>query len=292
MKSLKLHSCIALASAVVLAACAGESSAPGSMLAPTSASRHAVGDPATSTPQVGHLVICKTANSNVAGTFTVSRTPFGVASSGEVLSPITVDPGQCKVAATDVSGSGSASDIVVNETSAGFMSATYAGTDAGEAGTYVNNSTSLRINSFHGYVVTYENFVHPETSGCTYTKGWYRNKGSSTVIAVDGRTVGQAQAIFKATPGKPNGVTWGADNNNLNLYQQLLAALNNLGGDATAGPDAVDQAISDAVDATGGSGLNITVAAGTDVSGLIDVLSSFNEGEFANWPHCDDESVQ
>jgi hypothetical protein len=50
----------------------------------------------------------------------------------------------------------------------------------------------------------------------------------------------------------------------------------------------VDAAIAAALTATGGSGLHITVAAGTNVSGLIDVLSAFNEGTFAGWPHCDD----
>jgi len=137
-------------------------------------------------------------------------------------------------------------------------------------------------------VITYTNtFTPPPSTGCTYTKGWYRNNGSNTIIAVDGRTIGQEQQIFDATPGKPGNVTWGDDNNNLNLYQQLLAALNNLGGNATAGPAAVDAAVAAALAATSGSGTTIVVAPGTDVSGLIDVLSAFNEGTFTGWPHCD-----
>ena len=290
MKTLKLGSLCAVASAAMIgiAACAGESAGPGSMLAPTSAARHEVGEPADNVPQTGHLKLCK--EGNVDGTFTVTRAPFGTASSGAVISPVTVEAGQCKIVATDVSAVGSASDIVINETSEGFVSASYVGTDVGESGTYTNNVTALRINPFHGYVVTYVNHVEEEVPGCTYTKGWYRNKnGSQTIIdGIDGLDIATQQTIFGATPGKPNGVTWGADNNNLNLYQQLLAALNNLGGNATGGPDAVDDAIEDALAATSVSGLAITVAAGTDVSGLISVLSSFNEGEFAGWPHCDD----
>jgi hypothetical protein len=126
--------------------------------------------------------------------------------------------------------------------------------------------------------------------GCTFTKGWYRNNGEETIIAVDGRTIAQVETIFDATPGQPSGVTWQGGNNVLNLYQQLLAALQNLGGNATAGPAAVDAAVASALAATGGTGLNITISGLTQaqISSLINVLSRFNQGEFARWPHCDD----
>jgi hypothetical protein len=150
---------------------------------------------------------------------------------------------------------------------------------------YVNNDVSRRV--------TFGNsFDAGDPEGCTYTKGWYRNNGSSTVIGVDGRTVADAQAIFAATPGKPGTVTFGGNNTLLNLYQQLLAALNNLGGDANAadGPDAVDDAIDDALDGTsGGPGTDITTTLSqTEMSALIATLSAFNEGTFEGWPHCDD----
>ena len=130
----------------------------------------------------------------------------------------------------------------------------------------------------------FESSREPPT-GCTFTKGWYRNNGSNTVTAVDGRTKAEAQAIFNATPGKPGGVTFGNDNNNLNLYQQLLAAILNGG---LNGPQSVKDAIADALAATDGTGLVITVAAGTDVGGLISSLSNFNEGNVAGFPHCAD----
>jgi len=153
-------------------------------------------------------------------------------------------------------------------------------------------TATVYVNNDMGRIVTFTNdFTPPTVTGCTYTKGWYRNNGSSTVIAVDGRTVAEAQAIFNATPGKPGAVTFGGDNTLLNLYQQLLAALNNLGGDANAhdGPDAVDDAIDDALAGTGGSGTNITTTlTQTEMSDLIDTLSAFNEGTFTGWPHCDD----
>lgn len=141
--------------------------------------------------------------------------------------------------------------------------------------------------------VTFTNtFTETSTSGCTYTKGWYQNKnGSPTVIGVDGRTKADAQKIFAATPGKPNGVTFQGNNSLLNLYQQLLAALNNLGGDANEdnGPDAVDQAIDDAQDGTNGSGLTITTTlTQTQIGAITAILSAFNEGTYPTWPHCVD----
>jgi hypothetical protein len=152
-------------------------------------------------------------------------------------------------------------------------------------------TSEVYINNDMGRIITFINDFTPPATGCTYTKGWYRNNGSSTVIAVDGRTIAEAQAIFNATPGQPGAVTFGGNNTLLNLYQQFLAALNNLGGDANEdlGPAAVDAAI-DAVQAgTGGTGFAITTTlTQTQMSALIETLSDFNEGTFAGWPHCDD----
>jgi len=156
---------------------------------------------------------------------------------------------------------------------------------AGQTATVRGNSETVTI-------VTWTNdfTAPPEPEGCTYTKGWYQNKnGAPTVIGVDGRSKTEAQAIFAATPGKPGGVTFGGNNSLLNLYQQLLAALNNLGGDANAadGPDAVDDAIADALAGTGGTGLNITTTlTQQEIGDLTATLSAFNEGTFEGWPHC------
>jgi hypothetical protein len=152
-------------------------------------------------------------------------------------------------------------------------------------------SVTVYINNDLAKKATFTNrFTPTTTSGCTYTKGWYQNKnGSPTVTMVDGRTKAQAQAIFAATPGKPGGVTWGSDNLLLNLYQQLLAAILNLGGDANVlnGPNAVDTAIATALQGTGGTGKNITTTlTQTEMSALVVVLSNFNEGGYPDWPHC------
>ena len=162
------------------------------------------------------------------------------------------------------------------------------------------NSASGQIGGIGGVAalgagLLFYNVAETVPEGCTYTKGWYQTKnGAPTVIAVDGRTIAEAQAIFAATPGQPGSVTWGTNNkpnNLLNLYQQLLAALNNLGGDAFEddGPAAVDAAIDAAQNGTGGTGLNITTTlTATQIGDLTATLSAFNEGQYANdgWPHC------
>ena len=149
----------------------------------------------------------------------------------------------------------------------------------------VNNPTN-RDSDYNDYIFNVTPSVIP--GHCTYTKGWYRNNGSNTVTAVDGLTKTQAQDIFEATPGQPGTVSWVGGNDVLNLYQQLLAAL--LNGGAT-GPADVKAAITAAQAGTSvainGSSLKITTTLSqTDISNLIDTLSSFNEGSFAGFPHC------
>jgi hypothetical protein len=285
--------------ALGLAACAGGPDGS-SMAAPTAPLRvlttASAGDPGDRTANQGELEICKDGD---AASFQV--TPLGG-------TPVTVNltDGECRVIVVDKRSGLDTLRLTVTELPS--MTSTFTSVKATTVHneydpniqnggpdvlplTVVTSTSSstvnVKINEYIGTLLEYVN-TKPST-GCTYTKGWYRNNGSNTIIDnVDGRSIANQQAIFGATPGKPGGVTWGANNNNLNLYQQLLAALNNLGGNATGGPDAVDAAISAALGATGGSGKSITVNAGTDVSGLINVLSAFNEGTFAGWPHCDD----
>ena len=154
-----------------------------------------------------------------------------------------------------------------------------------------NRKATVYINGDMARRVTFTNtFTPTQTTGCTYTKGWYQNKnGAPTVIGVDGRTKSEAQQIFAATPGKPGNVTFSGINSLLNLYQQLLAALNNLGGDLKEhdGPPALDAAIDAAKLGTGGSGLAITTnLTQTQIGALTSTLASFNEGGMTGWPHC------
>ena len=295
MKSLKLHSCYALASAAIIGAvaCAGGSEGK---FSPTGPSRHvdiAVDRTAElcKTGPAGTYDFTVSVGGASLGSDVVDATPqLVLAADGDVECTTVFTRTESETSESDTPASVTITELDAEGSSLqsiDFVSGAAPGSEDEAAGT-----VTVWVNAFHSSTATFTNVADEHPTGCTYTKGWYRNKGSSTVISVDGRSVADAQAIFKATPGKPNGVTWGADNNNLNLYQQLLAALNNLGGDEDAGPAAVDAAIDAALAATGGSGKNITVAGGTDVSGLIEVLSAFNEGEYAGWPHCDDEVVE
>jgi hypothetical protein len=287
------------ASLALIAACAGTGTDVTSSVAAPSGARYvlttaSVGDAGNNTVNQGEVEVCK------YGT----DATFNVGPTGGTATQVAVAEGTCKVVVVDLSTGNTANSYTISEvadpsyslqsvqrTDIQFVPNTE--TDAPITGPAPTTDPVVAlVNRFHGVHLVYHN--NPVViTGCTYTKGWYRNKnGSQTIIAgIDGRSIAEQQAIFNATPGKPGGVTFGGVNNNLNLYQQLLAALNNLDGDATGGPADVDAAIAAAIAATGGSGLNITVAAGTDVSGLIDVLSSFNEGEFAGFPHCDDEII-
>jgi len=275
-------------------ACSTETTTPDRLLAPT-ASFDLTGD-----PNAGALEVCKNGTAadftvTFGGNFDAADVTGGITSAGGNSYTFSLTAGQCLtiynrpiVGGVELDPNVTAT-VVETAPSGGITFGSVTATAEGNTSStdQAARSGTVAFNMFHDARITFVNVPAPST-GCTFTKGWYRNNGSSTIIAVDGRSVSDEQAIFAATPGKPGSVTWGDDNNNLNLYQQLLAALNNLGGDPLAGPADVDAAIAAALAATGGSGTTITVAAGTDVSGLISVLSSFNEGSLTGWPHCAD----
>jgi len=264
----------------------------------------------TASPPVpfGAIELCKT--SNVAGTFTFTTSTTATSATrvddGTPDVSITVGAGGGTVCEIVYSGNtlpnagGSNSFTIVENANAATLSnidvvrylhpdPTYVALSLSDTEDEATRTAVVRINSDMSRRVTFTNTTTVVTTGCTYTKGWYRNNGSSTVIAADGRTIAQVQAIFDATPGKPGSVTFGGDNSLLNLYQQLLAAINNLGGNLTAGPASVDAAVAAALAGTGGTGLNITTTlTQTQISDLTETLSSFNEGLLAGWPHCDD----
>lgn len=260
----------------------------------------------TGNPNAGSLEVCKTGTAasftvTFGGNFNNTQVTGGITPAGGNSYTFGLAAGQCLIVYNRPVVAGVMNDpnvtATVTETAPGGGNTFVSVTSTAESGNTATADQAARSgtvawNMFHDARVAFVN-APPAPSGCTFTKGWYRNNGSNTVIALaDGLTKSQQQQVFDATPGQPGLVTWNGGNNNLNLYQQLLAAINNLGGNLTAGPAAVDVAIAAALAGTSSTTLNggvqITVAAGTDVSGLIDVLSSFNEGEFAGWPHCAD----
>jgi len=293
---MRMNGKVALAASVsamaFLAACSDPSTGP-SVKSGLSTPSFAVGD-VTSPPQapvLGKIFVCKAGNAN--GSFDVTRVAVGASTGTTSGLNTAINTGQCKEVANDFGLTDIGSTVTIDEdpaantvqtvTACSFLSAAGGGVQSCS----FTDGGSVFLNSFHAYVITYTNtFTAPPSTGCTFTKGWYRNNGSNTVTAVDGRTKADAQAIFNATPGKPGNVTWQGGNDVLNLYQQLLAAILNGG---LNGPAAVQAAIAAAQAGTGGTGQNITTnLTQTQVSDLIDVLSSFNEGQFPNWPHCAD----
>ena len=161
---------------VGLAACAGET-APTAVRAPSSA-LFAIGDVTTNaTPELGKIKVCKSSSSNVSGTFSASRTPIGVGSTGTVLATATVAPGDCVVIAEDNGDSGIASDVTITETSAGFVSVSASRIDQLVAGgtqivsqAFADGGT-LRVNRYHGFTVVYVNTVEappPPPAACDF----------------------------------------------------------------------------------------------------------------------------
>lgn len=139
-------------------------------------------------------------------------------------------------------------------------------------------------------VFTYKLLAAPPNTGCTNTTTWYRTKGSESItLVLDARQPDSQRAIFAATPGKTGGVTWDGGKEVLDLYQQLLAAWNNVGGYSDAGPADVDAAIAGALAVTAGYGTNIDLV-GTptkrEIKALIDILSAFNAGKYDGWARC------
>jgi hypothetical protein len=161
------------------------------------------------------------------------------------------------------------------------------------------NKVCVHISSAVTTEVTFKNKKAHEV--CPLTKGFYRNHpeataaivaslGGTLTIGGQALTAEQVQAILDATPGQPGNVTF-TSNLLLNLNQQLIAALLNLEGDVSAAPAEVQAAIAEAQ-----AGIDVSLVAGQivltttltddEVSALVDVLSRFNEGQFAGFPRC------
>ena len=183
------------AAAVVLGvvACQGET-----LTAPDSA-RFAIGDATNSTPEFGKVKVCKSATSNVSGTFTFGRAAVG-ASTGSALANATIEPNNCVVVAEDFSGSGVGSNITITETSAGLVSITGQRIDDPGAPVVSNqpftNGGTLFVNQFHGFTITYHNFVEETTGNNGCSPGYWKNHefpapytSSTTFASVFGNNV-------------------------------------------------------------------------------------------------------
>ena len=282
-----------------LAACSDSPTSPAAAPAFVPKTSFAVGA-VTPTPApeavTGRIVVCKTGNAG--GSFSFTRSTEGpniVASTFVGTGPITIATGTCLEVADDDSPSGSGSHITVTEAPAANTVQTITACrfrgyqldgvtlNPPEDCTYTNGG-DLFLNHFHGYVITYNNVFTPP-GRCTYTKGWYRNNGAETITGVDGLTTTVEAAFFAATPKNTGSVSFVGSNDLLNLYQQLLAALENGGA---SGPAAVQAAITAAQAGTTVTGTVLTTTLTQDeISALIVTLSAYNEGTFPGFPHCE-----
>jgi hypothetical protein len=288
MKSLKLQTCYAVASTAVLvglAACAGESTSTGPFKSPTSA-RFAVGASTNATPELGKVKVCKSASSNVSGEFDVTRTAVG-ASTGSAADA-TVAPNDCVIVAEDMGGSGVGSNITVDETSAGFQSVSAVRIDALVAGgtqtsaqAYTDGSTSLFVNSFHGFVVTYVNTIHQ--NGCTYTQGWYKNPKHQWPAGNWSNFDGTGVSYLGTLETPPKGNVY-----YILAHQYIAATLNVAAGSSSSD---ITQALADAAAYFAAASPNNPLP-GTytkdQVTAIAAALDAYNNG-ITGPGHCDDE---
>lgn len=188
------------AAAVVLglAACQGESPTISSNDGSRSPISFAIGDVTNSTPEFGMLKVCKSATSNVSGSFTSSRTAVGT-SAGTTLASKVIQPGECFVIAEDFSPVLNGSNVVLTESSAGLESITGQRIDnLGDVSDQpFTSGGTLFLNSLHGFTITFNNFVEPPTTGINgCSPGYWKNHAfpadftsSTTFASVFGNNV-------------------------------------------------------------------------------------------------------
>jgi hypothetical protein len=143
------------AGVVGITACAGESSAPTSAARAPGAASFALGTTTDATPVAGQVKLCKSASSNVSGAFTVTLT-----GAGAFTSSLTLAPGACSVVAEDMSIAGSSVTVVENPAT-GLQGVTLLENGSTSPSNIGNTGNPLRINQFHGFTVTFTNFVEP-----------------------------------------------------------------------------------------------------------------------------------
>ena len=249
-------------------------------------------------PPPGNVQLCKIAGTGVgAGTaFT-----FTVTIGTQAAQQVSVNAGQCVIFENVPAGT----EVTIVETVAGGVtlesivcdpaSACIIDLAARKATVVVPPGPGVSVE------ISFTNTGVPQV--CTLTKGFYRNHSQATAeiiadlggtLSIGGEelTAAQAQAILNATPGQPGDVRF-ASNSTLNLTQQLITTLLNLDGNAALAPAQVQAAIAAAqtgLIVTEGAGAQLSIATSlsqSQIGALTQTLSSFNEGAFAGFAHCD-----
>ena len=288
MKNLKLHSCYAIASAVVLgvAACSNGGGDSTRFAAPTGPSADLIA--VTRTAQV-----CKI---GPVGTYDFSASATGNDNVGDnflgtsfSINVIVADLPTCVTVFTrinaepDNTGSDAPAAIAVTELAhTGTTLQSLTATD-GATPTIISGATAtMYINGFHDAVATYTN-VPVHVAGCTYTQGWYKNHTTQWPSGFSPNTIfdgGLSWINLYKTP--PKGSQY------IILAHQYMTALMNIANGASVPADvqtALDKAA--AYFAAGGNG-----AGSGDITGVAAILDAYNNGLAAGGPaHCADEVI-
>jgi hypothetical protein len=173
MRSFPGFTRFAVAGLVGLAACtAPGDNGPTAIKPPNSAQLLTVGELTNNTPELGVLKVCKTGNAG--GEFTLARSQNGLPPLlGYIfdhLPTFTLDVNVCRVIAVDNGGDGIWSILTLTETSIGLVS--ISGQQINVIANSPTNETEIKaltfanggshaVNSFHGAVITFENFIAP-----------------------------------------------------------------------------------------------------------------------------------
>lgn len=239
--------------ALVVAACATESvTAPeqgGAVIADLRPLAHVV------TAQPRSIDVCKAASSP-AGTYTFSATRAGNLNDGDVFVPavsVTLPNAgghdACATMYTRTQADSPSPDFpvvltIVEEPAAGTILAdiTVVGsadtgpiTDPAPVIDIANRTVSVAMNAFHDATVTFFNVAG---RGCTYSQGWYKNPGASTLPAGDFALSGASYLTVLRTAPRGGNVYY------VLAHQYIAASLNFAAGAGSA--PAVDAALAGA----------------------------------------------
>jgi hypothetical protein len=148
----------------------------------------------------------------------------------------------------------------------------------------ITGQSSVSFEGAHGAVVTFHNVPVTTSSGCTYTQGYYKNKGVSLLPSGTFYASGQSYLGVLQTPPKGGNAYY------ILAHQYIAATLN---AKSASVPANVQAAITQGTTYFGTSGITpsapYTATYTKDkLTGWADLLTSYNEGQIGPG-HCRDE---
>ena len=230
-------SLVTAAALAVVGACADSVGTPSKLTAPDSPSL------VTGVATAKTIEVCIDAGAP-AGTYTIAVQDDASVAGDVITDPVVLVPGQCGIAffrpgadlsvaqvtltATTDAGAGTFSFTCVDDLSPPFDGAFCVSGTAG-----AGNVVTAQANGFHGSTVTFFFVLDPPPpAGCTFTQGYYKNKGNALIAGntnFDGSGLSETQILN--TPSGGNGY--------IILAKQYIAAKANIAGGAGITGDAL-----------------------------------------------------